>query len=206
MTYKYTSPRSNKSSEYWSPMDPTTETSDDEQGVFFLFFSSPKRKARYLGSMKPFSVSVSQDPYGEGTAPLTFGSNNSRLMKWILRTFLEKEKTCPVWRWLGRWCSFSILFRGIKLARILFVFFLGDADACFSAAEFHQQLLNRRFIVGCRFLAHGFWTWPWMSFLPLGVWRERREVADSFCGHDFDMNEGGNPLKFGLALYGCFQK
>ena len=45
-----------------------------------------------------------------------------------------------------------------------------------------------------------------MSFLPLGVCRERREVADSFCGHDFDMNEGGNPLKFGLALYGCFKK
>ena len=30
-------------------------------------------------------------------------------------------------------------------------------------------------------------------------------MADSFCGHDFDMNEGGNPLKFGLALYGCFE-
>ena len=44
-----------RSSTLPDPRDPIT-LSDDDWGV-----QSPKRNARYLGSMKPFSVSVSQD-------------------------------------------------------------------------------------------------------------------------------------------------
>ena len=45
---------------YPFPRGPIT-LSDDEQGVY-----NHIRNARYLGSMKPFSVSVRQDPYKVG--------------------------------------------------------------------------------------------------------------------------------------------
>ena len=106
-------------------MDPTTETSDDEQGVFFLYLSPPI-SARYLGSMKPFSVSVSQDPYGEGSSRLlTFGSNNSRLMKWTLRTFLEERKNMSRLKVVGK-MMFLFPKQWVKIGSD-FVCFFGDA-------------------------------------------------------------------------------
>ena len=103
----------------------------------------------------------------------------------------KKEKTRPVWRWLGRWCSF-FQNSGLKLARILFGFF---GDACFirriPSAAFEPQ-------VHCWMPFSG----SWILNMTLDVLLATRCLKgegfrwQTFGGHDFDMNEGGNPLKF----------